>query len=86
MIKCDSKRTTVRGSGLQVIEDLMNVLVAVRKVLEKDLPRESANKIIAVCGKVAFSEDGSEEEQMAMDELKATLDEVGAGLTEVRSV
>ena len=73
MIKCDDSGTHITGNVLDVVQDLVNVIVSVRKTLGDRMSQEDADKLIALSGQVAFAkcdEDKPKEQEGVESILK----------------
>ena len=57
MIKCEKGGTRISGSTLDIVQDLANVIRAVRVSLTDDYSEEQADEVIRLCGEIAFAAD-----------------------------
>lgn len=61
MIKCDGCRVVMSGTGVELLQDFVNVTKGVRSTLSGEIGEERADEIITLCGRYAYAETESEE-------------------------
>ena len=67
MIHCGKEHTEIEGSIVQICNDLTNIIMAVKNVLYDSFNQEEADAIIAMCGKLAYTDDKKQEELISED-------------------
>ena len=61
MIKCDDCRVVISGTGVELLQDFVNITKGVRSVLKDKIGADRADEIISLCGRYAYAENESEE-------------------------
>lgn len=72
-IKCDKDGTRVKGSTIDTIQDFINIINAVRVVLEDDLGEENAAEVMKQCGRIAFAGEDKDAEAAAFRGITSVL-------------
>lgn len=73
-IVCKDGATRVHGTPVDTVQDLINVLCAVRSTLEEHLSKEKTAEAIALCGQLAYAiTDGDTERREALSDQVANL-------------
>lgn len=62
MIKSTDKHVAIAGNPVEVMQDFVNVTKAVHGIFSEKLGEKPANDVVAICGRLAFVDDSSEEE------------------------
>lgn len=69
MIKCKGSSTKISGSILDNVNDLANIISAVRQALSTYMPQECADRCIMTTIKIAYSDGDSEKTKQLAIEL-----------------
>ena len=75
MITCDRGGTRIKGTTIDVIQDFVNIINAVRVSLEDDMSPEDAAGILEQCGRLAYAtgDKNAEAEAAAFREITSIL-------------
>ena len=68
MIKSDGTKVICSGSGIELLQDFVNVMKSVRSILTERFGEEVADEVIAVCGRYTYA-DSDAEEDMYLERL-----------------
>lgn len=62
MIKSTDKHVAIAGNPIEIMQDFVNITKAVHGLFKEKMGEQSSNDIVALCGRIAFVEDQTEEE------------------------
>lgn len=69
-IKCSGGGTRLSGSMLDIIQDFVNVIISMRSSLTDKFSQETADKVIALSGELAYAiSDGDKENELEVIKL-----------------
>lgn len=68
MIKCDGDRVVIAGSGVELMQDFVNITKGIRQVLTEKCGEERADEMISMLGRFAYA-DSEDDEKMYADRL-----------------
>ena len=58
MIRCDGRRVLMMGTNVDALQDFVNITKTVRNYFADNYNEEVADKLITLCGREAYAEDG----------------------------
>ena len=61
MIKSDDSRVVIAGTGVELLQDFVNITKGLRQVLADRCGEQKADEIISMCGRFAYAESETEE-------------------------
>ena len=65
MIKCENERVIIAGSGVELMQDFVNITKGFRQVLVDKCGEERADEIIGLLGRFAYADNDDDEEMYA---------------------
>lgn len=65
MIRCDGDRVVIAGSGVELLQDFVNITKGLRQVLVDKCGDTKADEIIGLLGRFAYAENDDDEEMYA---------------------
>lgn len=65
MIKCENERVIIAGTGVELMQDFVNITKGMRQVLVDKCGDDRADEIIGLLGRFAYAQNDIEEEMYA---------------------
>ena len=65
MIKSDNDRVVIAGSGIELLQDFVNITKGLRQVLTEKVGVDRADEIISMLGRFAYADNETDEELYA---------------------
>ena len=65
MIKSDGERVVIAGSGVELLQDFVNITKGLRQVLVDKCGEVKADEIIGLLGRFAYADNDDDEEMYA---------------------
>ena len=75
MIHCTKDGVRIEGSTLDALQDLTNIIKAVKSSLAEDCKEETVNELISLVGQLAYADNKKDETEVVGRMMRVLADE-----------